>query len=118
MNLLSTRQKQILEYLQQTHGVLSSALLSERFDVSVQTIRKDMNDLSDKGMVRRVHGGISLPSPNDNLSFRNRDLINLTAKQRIAQKVAQALAGRMQLFFSASARLPNKWHKRCSIIPV
>lgn len=59
--------------------VLSSALLSERFEVSVQTIRKDMNDLSDKGMVRRVHGGISLPSPNDNLSFSNRDLINLSA---------------------------------------
>ena len=88
---LSTRQKQILEYLQLAHGVLSSALLSERFDVSVQTIRKDMNDLSDKGMVRRVHGGISLPSANDNLSFTNRELINLSAKQKIAQRVVEQL---------------------------
>lgn len=98
MSLLSSRQKQILEYLQQTHGVLSSALLSERFEVSVQTIRKDMNDLSDKGMVRRVHGGISLPSPNDNLSFSNRDLINLSAKQRIAQMVAQELPEGCSIF--------------------
>lgn len=98
MTLLSTRQKQILEYLQQTHGVLSSALLSERFEVSVQTIRKDMNDLSDKGMVRRVHGGISLPSPNDNLSFSNRDLINLSAKQRIAQRVALDLPEGSSIF--------------------
>ncbi len=95
---LSTRQKQILAYLQQTHGVLSSTLLSERFDVSVQTIRKDMNDLSDKGMVRRVHGGISLPSANDNLSFTNRDLLNLSAKQRIAQKVALELPEGSSIF--------------------
>ncbi|EME0828641.1 DeoR/GlpR transcriptional regulator [Vibrio vulnificus] len=95
---LSTRQKQILAYLQQTHGVLSSTLLSERFDVSVQTIRKDMNDLSDKGMVRRVHGGISLPSANDNLSFTKRDLLNLSAKQRIAQKVALELPEGSSIF--------------------
>lgn len=95
---LSTRQKQIIEYLQQTHGVLSSALLSQRFVVSVQTIRKDMNELSDKGLVRRVHGGISLPSANDNLSFTNRELLNLSAKQKIAQQVAQQLPEGSSLF--------------------
>lgn len=95
---LSTRQKQILEYLQHAHGVLSSDLLSQRFDVSVQTIRKDMNDLSDKGMVRRVHGGISLPSPNDNLSFTNRELINLSAKQKIAQRVVKELPEGTSIF--------------------
>ncbi len=95
---LSTRQKQILEYLQHAHGVLSSDLLSQRFDVSVQTIRKDMNDLSDKGMVRRVHGGISLPSANDNLSFTNRELLNLSAKQKIAQRVVQELPEGSSIF--------------------
>ncbi len=95
---LSTRQKQILEYLQQAHGVLSSTLLSKHFDVSVQTIRKDMNDLSDKGMVRRVHGGISLPSANDNLSFTNRELIHLSAKQSIAQKVVSELPEGCSIF--------------------
>jgi len=95
---LSTRQKQILEYLQHAHGVLSSELLSQRFDVSAQTIRKDMNELSDKGMVRRVHGGITLPSPNDNLSFTNRELLNLSAKQKIAQRVADALPEGSSIF--------------------
>ncbi len=95
---LSSRQKEILTYLEQAHGVLSSSLLSERFSVSVQTIRKDMNDLSDKGMVRRVHGGISLPSANDNLSFTNRELLNLSAKQCIAQRVVQELPEGTSIF--------------------
>ncbi len=95
---LSTRQKQILEYLQHAHGVLSSDLLSQRFDVSVQTIRKDMNDLSDKGMVRRVHGGISLPSANDNVSFTNRELLNLSAKQKIAQRVVKEIPEGTSIF--------------------
>lgn len=95
---LSSRQKEILSYLQQAHGVLSSSLLSEKFAVSVQTIRKDMNDLSDKGMVRRVHGGITLPSDNDNLSFTNRDMLNLSAKQTIAQCVADELPEGSSIF--------------------
>lgn len=88
---LSSRQKEILGYLAQTPGVLSSSLLCQHFDVSVQTIRKDMNDLSDKGLVKRVHGGICLPSENDNLSFSNREVLNLRAKQTIAQRIVQDL---------------------------
>ncbi|MEL7292444.1 MAG: DeoR/GlpR family DNA-binding transcription regulator [Pseudomonadota bacterium] len=95
---LSLRQKEILGYLQRSNGVLSSALLSETFDVSVQTIRKDMNDLSDKGLVRRVHGGITLPSANDNLSFTNRELLNVSAKQRIAKKVASEIPEGSSIF--------------------
>lgn len=95
---LSSRQKDILTYLQQGHGVLSSTLLSDRFTVSVQTIRKDMNELSDKGLVRRVHGGISLPSPNDNLSFTNRELLNLSAKQNIAHQVVKQLEEGTSIF--------------------
>ncbi len=95
---LSVRQKEILSYLGQTHGVLSSTLLSEQFSVSVQTIRKDMNDLSDKGMVRRVHGGITLPTENDNLSFTNREVVNFTAKQSIAKRIVQDLPEGSSIF--------------------
>ncbi|MDV7104412.1 DeoR/GlpR family DNA-binding transcription regulator [Vibrio sp. TH_r3] len=95
---LSVRQKQILSYVQQTNGVLSSSLLSDKFNVSVQTIRKDMNELSDKGLVRRVHGGISLPSDNDNLSFSKRELVNVAAKQGIAQSVAREIPKGCSIF--------------------
>ncbi len=95
---LSPRQKAILVYLQESHGVLSSTILSSKFAVSVQTIRKDMNFLSDKGMVKRVHGGIVLPSANDNLSFANRDMINLQEKQRVARCVVGAIPEGTSIF--------------------
>ena len=67
---MSERQTQIIEFLTSRGGTLSSAELTESFDVSVQTIRKDLNELSDLGVVRRVHGGITCllytsPSPRD-----------------------------------------------------
>jgi DeoR family glycerol-3-phosphate regulon repressor len=95
---LTSRQKAILNYLQECHGVLSSSFLSDKFEISVQTIRKDMNELSDLGLVRRVHGGISLPSANDNLSFTNRELLNVSAKQRIAHKVAEQIPEGSSIF--------------------
>ncbi|MCW8332501.1 DeoR/GlpR family DNA-binding transcription regulator [Vibrio paucivorans] len=107
---LSSRQKEILTYLERSNGVLSSAILSHQFSVSVQTIRKDMNDLSDKGMVRRVHGGICLPSANDNLSFSNRDMLNLSAKQCIAKQVAKALPEGTSIFLGIGTTPKNVAH--------
>ena len=88
MNALSPRQNQILEQLELCNGTLSSNDLAEHFVVSVQTIRRDMNELSDQGLVQRVHGGITLPRHNRNLTFNNRNELNLSAKLAIARSVA------------------------------
>lgn len=95
---LSSRHKQILHYLHQSQGVLSSASLAERCDVSVQTIRKDLTDLNLQGLVKRVHGGVCLPSDNDNVSFSHREIQNIQAKQHIAKHVAQAIPKGSSLF--------------------
>ena len=78
-----------MERLHETNGALSSAEITTAFNVTVQTIRKDLNELSEKGLVRRVHGGICLPSDNHNLSFDNRTVLNLSAKQKIARKAVE-----------------------------
>lgn len=88
---LSERQNRILAFLNQAGGNLTSTELTDAFDVSVQTIRKDLNELSNLGLVQRVHGGITLPRQNRNLSFSNRQVINLDAKRSIAQAVADRL---------------------------
>lgn len=89
--LLSERQTKILAWLKQAGGHLSSQELTDSFNVSVQTIRKDLNELSDQGLVQRVHGGIRLPFHNRNLSFQSRQVINLEAKRAIGSKVADLL---------------------------
>ncbi|QEQ96654.1 DeoR/GlpR family DNA-binding transcription regulator [Neptunomonas concharum] len=98
MMQLSERQEIILQRLRDEGGTLSSAVITDLFDVSIQTIRKDLNDLSDLGLVKRVHGGITLPVQSHNLSFNNRQIINLKAKQAIAQKVAASIPEGSSLF--------------------
>ena len=57
--MLSERQLQILEAAKRT-GRVSVDELSSRYAVSVQTIRKDLNDLCDQRLLSRVHGGAIL----------------------------------------------------------
>lgn len=95
---LTDRQTRIIEFLKSRGGTLSSAELTESFDVSVQTIRKDLNELSDLGLVRRVHGGITLPTQSRNLSFTNRQVINLEEKKHIAKLMAAYIPEGASLF--------------------
>lgn len=95
---LSSRQKEIMERLHQSDDMLLSAEITSLFDVTVQTIRRDLNELSELGLVRRVHGGIKLPASNQNVSFNNRTVMNLVAKQRIARKVVELLPEHASVF--------------------
>ena len=95
---LTDRQTQIIEFLTSRGGTLSSSELTESFDVSVQTIRKDLNELSDLGVVRRVHGGITLPTQSRNLSFTNRQVINFEEKKHIAGLTAAYIPNGASLF--------------------
>lgn len=96
--VLTARQSQIIDFLKSRGGTLSSNELTESFDVSVQTIRKDLNELSDLGVVRRVHGGITLPTQSRNLSFTNRQVINLAEKKHIARLTAQYIPDSASVF--------------------
>ncbi len=95
---LTDRQARIVEFLTSSGGTLSSGELTNHFEVSVQTIRKDLNELSDLGVVRRVHGGITLPTQSRNLSFTNRQVINLEEKKHIAGLAAAYLPDGASLF--------------------
>lgn len=80
---LSRRQREILEWLHEIDE-LSTEQLADRFNVSSQTIRRDINDLDEQGLVRRVHGGLSLPTNQHNRSFLQRSSVQIERKRRIA----------------------------------
>ncbi|WP_420996330.1 DeoR/GlpR family DNA-binding transcription regulator [Cupriavidus sp. 30B13] len=88
---LSRRQREILDWLHEVDR-LSTEQLADRFNVSSQTIRRDINDLDEQGLVRRVHGGLSLPKNQHNKSFLQRSNVQIERKRRIAQ----AAVGLMQ----------------------
>lgn len=88
---LNRRQREILDWLREVDR-LSTEQLAERFNVSSQTIRRDINDLDEQGLVKRVHGGLSLPTNQHNKSFAQRSNVQIERKRRIAQ----AAVGLMQ----------------------
>ncbi len=82
------RQAWILELVRE-EGFASIEHLATHFAVTQQTIRRVVNGLCDQGLLRRIHGGISLPVQNQNLAYQSRQGLNLNAKRRIARAVAQ-----------------------------
>lgn len=57
--LAEERRMYILEQLKQ-HGLLRSADLKQALNISSETIRKDLEYLEKKGLLKRVHGGAKL----------------------------------------------------------
>ncbi|CUU17689.1 DeoR/GlpR family DNA-binding transcription regulator [Bradyrhizobium barranii] len=91
--MLSTpteRQAHILEIVR-GEGFASIEHLATRFDVTQQTIRRVVNALCDQGLLRRIHGGVSLPVQNQNLAYGSRQGLNADAKQRIARATAKLI---------------------------
>ena len=61
MDTISPRQHQILALSRQL-GSVTVEDLAQRFDVTPQTIRKDLNELCDLRLLARTHGGAMLAS--------------------------------------------------------
>ena len=85
---ISERQAQIAERVRE-RGFQTVADLATHFDVTTQTIRRDIAELAELGVLKRRHGGVELPVPTANLSFGQRRILNFDAKQRIARTVAR-----------------------------
>lgn len=96
-NELNQRQKQIVDLVQQ-QGFASVEALAQNFDVTPQTIRRDINELCLKGLVRRYHGGVGLSSSVENVAYEARKVLLLEEKQRIAQLVATQIPDRASVF--------------------
>jgi DeoR family glycerol-3-phosphate regulon repressor len=85
--ILKSRESQILQIVRD-EGFASIEHLAGQFAVTQQTVRRVVNLLCDQGMLRRIHGGVSLPVQNENLAYGSRQGLNSDAKRRIARSVS------------------------------
>lgn len=83
------RQAQVAEIVRQ-EGHAKVDDLAQRFGVTTQTIRKDVNALCARGLLRRVHGGVEL-SPVTAGHYDLRRILNLGAKRAIATAAASVI---------------------------
>ncbi|MFT4173017.1 MAG: DeoR/GlpR family DNA-binding transcription regulator [Rhodocyclaceae bacterium] len=81
------------------HGYQSIESLAARFGVTTQTIRRDVNALSERGLCRRLHGGVDVMPAGENVPYSKRQTLNLDAKRRIARSVAAHVPSGASLFF-------------------
>lgn len=98
MNLIP-RHQEILELAKQK-GYLSTEELTAIFKVTSQTIRRDINELCNKGLLRRYHGGAGLSSSIENVDYSARQVLNHQEKIRIAELVAQQIPDNASLFIN------------------
>lgn len=96
---MSPRQAQIVE-LAKSSGRLFVEGLAERFEVTPQTIRRDLNELCDSGKLVRVHGGALYPTTNENVQYEKRRLIAADSKQAIGSTAAALIPDNASLFIN------------------
>ncbi|SDK61994.1 DNA-binding transcriptional regulator of sugar metabolism, DeoR/GlpR family [Catalinimonas alkaloidigena] len=82
--LREERLQYILLQLRATKRVTSTAL-SEALQVSDDTIRRDLHELAEQGLLRKVHGG-AIPLPTSPLLYAERLQFAQPEKSRLAQK--------------------------------
>lgn len=94
--LTSQRKQLILEALKRDGQVIAKAL-SVEFDVSEDTIRRDLRELAAEGQLQRVHGG-ALPASPAAVDFAGRERIESASKAAIGRAAAGMIA-RGQIVF-------------------
>lgn len=86
---LNPRQSDLLAAVRQA-GTLRIEDLAQRFGVTLQTVRRDVRQLEQMGLLARYHGGVRTPvSTVENLAYTQRQTLNAQAKAAIAQAVAR-----------------------------
>ena len=89
----SHRRLQISELVRQ-HGSVQVAALAQRFGVSMQTVRKDLRYLAERGVMARAYGGaidssvVGSNPPASEPHYEAKRTVRLDEKRRIGQRAA------------------------------
>ena len=91
--MYAEERQQAIAQLVNERGRVSVNQLAREYDVTTETVRRDLSTLERLGLVRRVHGGVVPPA---SLSFiesglRERDEVNTEVKERIARAALDRL---------------------------
>ncbi len=82
------RQLQLLEVVRARSSVTVEAL-AETLQVTLQTVRRDVQRLAEAGLLTRFHGGVRVPSSTtENIAHQERTSLHAEGKARIAKAVA------------------------------
>src|SRR6266700_3576074 len=91
MRVLTAERRQLILERLQSDGRVVAAELSQALDVSIDTVRRDLRELAQGGLVRRVHGG-ALPPVAGARPYAMRREQATAAKEAIARRTQSLLS--------------------------
>lgn len=94
-----TRHNQIIELVAE-RGFVTIDDLAQHFQVTPQTIRRDINQLDQEKRLQRYHGGAGIPSSTLNTAYSDRKIQNLEEKVRIGEAIANKIPDHSSMFIN------------------
>ncbi|KMT41169.1 DeoR/GlpR family DNA-binding transcription regulator [Melissococcus plutonius] len=86
------RYKAIMNLLTMSYtGTIKVNDIMEKLSVSDMTVRRDLATMEVQGLLKRVHGGAKINTFNEELSHKEKQIINIAEKKAIAQKAVELI---------------------------
>jgi len=87
------RQKELVDMLEK-EKVINTIQIAAHFGVSVETIRRDLDQLEAQGILKKIYGGAELRSPESilPLPLESRRMLQYNAKAAIASRAAEYIS--------------------------
>ncbi len=102
--MLALERKNNILGLLQTEGKVVVSELAERFDVSEETIRRDLEKLERDGLVQKSYGGAVLnENAQGDMPLAVRKRTNVIGKQKIAELVAKYIPDNSSIMLDSSS---------------
>lgn len=102
--MLKPERQQLITKIISEQGWITVSELAEHFDVSEVTIRRDLRELTEQGLVKRAHGGASpVRSANNSSPVIQRMQTMSDCKKRIARTAAQLIRNGDSIFVGSGS---------------
>ena len=98
------RQSEILREIKDTKAV-DAKVIAKKFKVSILTIRRDLNELSESNLLQRTHGG-AIEKLDNNISeipLKEKDTLNVAEKERIVKAVIKFIGQEDTVFIDGGS---------------
>jgi DeoR/GlpR family transcriptional regulator of sugar metabolism len=103
-DLLKLERQQLIHEVISNQGWMTVSELSEHFDVSEITIRRDLQELTEQGLIRRTHGGATtIRSANVDPPIIQRIQAMSGCKKRIARTAVQLIEDSTSIFVGSGS---------------
>ena len=102
--MLAAERKQYIKELLRKDRKVVVADLAEHFDVTEETIRRDLMKLESEGTAKKIYGGAILSdNTNVDLPYSVRKLTNVEEKQKIADVIEKIIPDSTNVMFDGSS---------------